>query len=97
MAAERSLASAREYAGVKRAHLRTEAQCREAGVEFVPVVAESTGAWEPTAAKVLRQLARSVGLARGKPVATTLPELLQRLSVTIRRAQARALLRRVGA
>jgi len=95
-AAQFALASAKDYAVTKRRHMDTERQCAENGVEFIPMVAESTGAWEPGALKVLRQLARASALHTGKDKGVVLAELLQRLSVTIRRAKARALLRRVG-
>ena len=55
----------------------------------------TTGAWEPSALKVLRQLARAAAQTTGRPVEKECAELLQRLSVRVRRAQARALLRRL--
>ena len=95
-AAENALASARAYAGTKRSFLDTEQLCRSSGIEFVPMVAESTGAWEPGALDVLRQVARTSALRSSRPAGTVFLELKQRLSLTIRRGLARALLRRLA-
>ena len=95
-AAEEPLYAASAYAETKRSHLDTARQCRANGVEFIPMVAETTGAWEPSALRVLRQLARMSAQVTGKPVERECAELLQRLSVRLRRAHSRALLRRLG-
>ena len=79
-----------------REHLDTARLCTEAGIDFVPMVAESTGAWEPGALRTLKQLAQASSLRTGRDRKAVLAETLQRLSVVVRRAQARALLRRSG-
>ena len=56
---------------------------------------ESTGAWAPEAFTVLHQLAKGAAVQSAKDFNTVLAELLQRLSLAVRRAQARALLRRL--
>ena len=94
--AQTALASARAYADTERSHLGTARVCAAAGVDFVPMVAESTGAWEPGAAAVLWQLARAASLVDGRPAPVVHAEFAQRLPVVVRRAQARALVRRVG-
>ena len=96
-AATTALAAATAYSATKRTHLGTDALCRASGVQFQPLVCESTGAWAPEAFTVLHQLAQATATHSGKDFASVLAELLQRLSVTVRRAQARALLRRLAA
>ena len=58
LAGATSLAAATSYAATKASHLNTAALCAQQGVHFMPVVAESTGAWEPEASKLLLQLSR---------------------------------------
>ena len=66
------------------------------GVAFLPMVAESSGAWAPEALAVLRQLASASATLSGGQTGLELAKLLQTTSVTIRRAHARAVLRRGG-
>ena len=68
--------------------------CSANGVRFVPMVLESTGAWEPSAAKVLLQLSRAVA-ARTRGDAMVLhSDLLQEMCVLARGHRARAILRK---
>ena len=60
----------------------------------MPVVAESTGAWEPEASKLLLQLSPSTAAQAGEDAAALHADLLQELSVVIRSHRARAVLRR---
>jgi len=93
-AAKEPLAAASEYCDTKRSHEGTEAECAAAGVAFLPMVAETTGAWATESLSVLRQLAKAVASRQGRVASTVSKEMLQGLSVTIRRANARAHLRR---
>ena len=93
-AAETALAAATAYSDKKREHLNTEALCREAGVTFVPMVVETTGAWAPEAMKVLRRIAAATAAATGRDAAAIRQEMLQGAAVYVRRANARAELRR---
>ena len=88
--------AAAAYEERKRSFLQTEEECRQQGILFVPLVAESSGGWGPTALAVFRKLAkRSAGRAGlDTPAAAILPRFLERLSVSIRGAKARAVLRR---
>ena len=95
-AAREALASAKQYADTKRSHLDTARLCRDKGIYFVPFVVESTGALEPGAFKVLKALAKAAAVRSGRDGDAVLAESLQYFSVLIRRAQARALLRRLG-
>ena len=60
------------------------------------LVAEASGAWAPDAARFLAKLSRTVARRSERITAEVHKELLERLSVIIRRAHARALLRRVA-
>ena len=91
-----ALFSARQYSDTKRAHLDTARLCSEVGVEFQPMVCETTGAWSPEAFFVLKQLSRTAASLTGRDEDACLAETLQNLSVTVRRCQARALLRRLA-
>jgi hypothetical protein len=84
LAGATSLAAATSYAATKKSHLNTAALCMQQGVHFMPVVAESTGAWEPEASKLLLQLSRSTAARTGDDAATLHSDLLQELSVVIR-------------
>ena len=95
-AAKEALASAKQYSQTKREYLNTAQLCADAGVEFVPMVCESTGAWAPEALHVLGQLAQAAALQSGRDKNSVFAETLQVLSVTVRRCQARALLRRLA-
>ncbi len=96
-AAEPSAAAA-SYEQHKRTHLDTAAQCRQQGLEFVPVVAEAhSGTWGPTARAVWHSLAKSWASAAGLELSFTSAKLAQRMSTTLRRANARAILRRLPA
>ena len=95
-AAEGPGVAALAYEAYKRSHLNTEAECAQQGVTFLPMVAEASGGWGPTGLKVLRQLAKSAAAKTGGDDDLSMGNLLQSLCVTIRRAKARAVLRRAG-
>eukprot|EP00973_Karenia_brevis_P094547 12423047-Karenia_brevis.AAC.1 len=58
------------------------------------MVVETTGAWAPEAMKVFRQVAAAAATTTGQPADQLLQELLQGCAVCVRRANARAALRR---
>ena len=96
-AAAGSLVAATEYCELKRPHDDTLAECEAAGVLFLPMVAETTGAWAPESLEVWKQLAKATAVRQGREIAAVFTEIIQSLAVTIRRANAKALLRRSGA
>ena len=96
LASREALSSAARYSMTKRRHLDTEKLCKDAGVEFLPIVCESSGAWSPEAFYTIAMIAGSAAAATGRDKDETLAEALQVLSVTIRQSQARALLRRLA-
>ena len=84
------------YESSKRSYLQTEDECRQQGILFVPLVAESSGGWGPSALAAFREMAkRSAGRSGlSSPAQAVLPRFLEQLSVAIRGAKARAVLRR---
>ena len=87
-------AAAAAYATVKMAHLDTASICRGQGLTFVPLVAETTGAWDHAAARVLKCIARAVAAREQAEPAALFAELLQETSVLIRSYRGRAALQR---
>ena len=92
-------AAAVEYEGRKRQFLNTEEECRQQGILFVPLVAESSGGWGPTALSTFRKIAKRAAGRGGFAAAdkAVLPQFLERACIAIRSAKARAVLRRSGA
>ena len=91
--------AAAEYEARKRSFLNSEEECRQQGILFVPLVAETSGGWGASALTTFRKLAKLAGGRGGRasrPEAL-MPQFLERLSVSIRSAKARAVLRRAGA
>ena len=93
-ASVRTAAAAEAHARHKELHLRTAQACEQQGVKFVPMVAECTGAWDPSALKVLKHVAHAVAAKTGEEPAACYNQLLQELGATIRSFRARAALRR---
>ena len=93
-AGRHALAAASQYAAVKSAYLHTAQVCADQSVRFMPLVVESTGAWEPAAYKTLQLLSRAVATRTGSDAGLLHADLLQELSVLLRSHHARAALRR---
>ena len=93
-AAEEDLAAAAAYAARKAAFEGTAEACAAQGVRFCPMVAESTGAWEPEAERVLRRISRTAAARNGTDPAAAWTLFQQQTSVLLRRARAQAELRR---
>ena len=55
-AARTPLAATTDYSARKRTFLDTASQCQRSGLEFVPLVAESTGSWSVEAIGFFRFL-----------------------------------------
>ncbi len=90
--------AASQYEGQKRTYLGTEKDCRGQGILFVPMVAESSGGWGPSAIATFINFAK-LAIRRGVQPASPkaiLPQYLESLCVAIRSAKARAVLRRGG-
>ncbi len=90
-----STAAAEAYADRKRSFLGTSAHCQAEGFDFIPMVVEASGGgWASDARRVLLDIARAASKLTGDPFATKLEQFQQSLSVTLHRANARAILRR---
>ena len=94
IAAVESLATATAYSQTKRDYQETEKACALQGVKFIPMVCETSGAWATEARETLLLLAKASAARSGKTTAKTYRELLQRTSVAVRTANARAHLKR---
>ena len=93
-ASQHAGAAAASYDQVKADHLHTAQICRDQGVHFQPMVAESSGTWSASASRVLRLLAQATASREEADAAASHAELLQELCVAARRFRARAALRR---
>ena len=94
-AADGSRASA-AYEARKRSHQHTEAQCDAQGLQFVPLVAEACGGgWGKTAMITWRTLGSLISARTGESTSIVIEQLLQSLSVSLQRENARAVLRRL--
>jgi hypothetical protein len=60
----------------------------------VPLVAEPSGGWGPTGVDTLRRLARAAALRTGEQTGSVKSRFFQQLAISLRRAAARAVLRR---
>jgi hypothetical protein len=87
-------ATAQAYERTKRNHLNTEADCSAQGIAFIPIVGEPSGGWGPSAMCTLKAIARSQAASNGQEEKCILSKELQHLCTAIRRANARAVLRR---
>ena len=92
--AETALAAATVYFDQMREHQGTQDLCRAVGVTFMPMVAETTGAWALEATAVFRHIAPATSAASGRDARDILREILEGAAVCIWRANARAELRR---
>ena len=86
--------SKREYKAPGETHT-TEALCTNEGLRFVPMVVESHGGgWSKTAREMLDCIAKSVATAWREDNEIASLAIAQRLSVTLHRENARAIVRR---
>eukprot|EP00666_Eupelagonemidae_sp_cell4sb_P017874 gene17874-biopygen36351 len=86
-------AAVEAYAARKRDHLDTAAHCDEAGIDFIPMIVEASGGgWGSDSRRVWHELAHAAARLTGDPAPTKLEQLYQSLSVTLHRANARAIL-----
>ena len=76
---------------VKRYRTRLDA----VGVKFTPVVVDCWGAWAPEAEEFIRRVAALVASRGNRPLAQCVSGIFQRLSLSLMRSNARALLQRM--
>ena len=83
------------YENRKREHLGTAVQCRDEGLQFVPLVVEGcAGGWSPAATQTWRTLSRLLATRTAQDPAAAVDHLQQALGVVLQRENARAVLRR---
>ena len=82
------------YEDFKRRYLDTELTCNQQGIDFVPMIFEATGGMGPVAEQHLRSIAKLTAQRSGQDTDKCFHQFLETLSVCIRRAGARAVLRR---
>ena len=88
-------AAAKDYESIKKQHLNTEHLCTEQGISFLPLVAETSGGWGPTGLKTITKLAKRIALSTEQPASIVMSQVLESLCAAIRRANARAVLKRM--
>ena len=64
------------------------------GIDFLPLVVDCFGAWDPRAIIFFKQIASSISKMRFKSYAETISQLMGKISVCLMRANAKALLKR---
>ena len=96
LAGTRAGAAAESYEAYKRMYLQTAEDCASSGMAFVPMVAETSGGWGPSAMCTLKAFARAAAIRSDSEPGVVLAERLQHLCTAIRRANARAVLRRAS-
>ncbi len=85
------------YEAFKRDHMNTDARCRTRGLEFMPLVAEAHGgSWGLVAKSVWKSLSKAWDAVTGSDESAAAAELQQRISVTLQRENARAVLKRLA-
>ena len=86
-----------EYETRKRVYQRTQEACAAVGLQFVPLIAEACGGgWGPAAMQTWETLAEALATRTGETAAAEKVKLLQALSITLQRENARAVVRRAG-
>ena len=91
-----AMSSLSDYERFKRTHDSTEVQCNQQGFVFEPLVVEAHGGgWGITARKVWSFLSKAIAAKEGRDESATAAELQQRISITLQRENARAVLRRM--
>ena len=94
-AAEASTATER-HEDFKRLHQDTAHRCADVGITFIPMVVEAHGGgWGREARRAFAILAQRVADATGEAAAIVADRHAQRLSITLHRENARAVLRRL--
>ena len=85
------------YEDFKQQHLRTAEQCQTAGFQFTPLVFEAhAGGFSGKARHLIEWLARAAAAAHHAETAAESLRIAQRISITLQRETARAVLRRLS-
>ena len=85
-----------DYENFKRSHLSTADECEQRGLLFAPMIVEAHGgSWGLTARDVWKSICKAYADQNGCSQSFACSELAQRLSTTLERENARAILRRL--
>ena len=85
------------YENLKRSFKDTAQSCETRGFEFVPMVVEAHGgSWSPLARAALDWIAKQQALCHNDDPAAVSLKIAQRISCTLHRENARAILRRTA-
>jgi len=85
------------YENFKRDYLSTAQQCEQQGLQFIPMVAEAHGgSWGAAAKETFKAISREYSNQAGVTISQASSELAQRISITLARENARAILRRLA-
>ena len=87
-------AAATAYEQFKRTYLNTALDCQRQGISFIPLVAEPSGGWGPSAQCVFKAIARAISTLSGRSSGVELREHRQAFCVLLRQANARAIFSR---
>ena len=88
--------AANEYTTTKRNKDATDDLCERAGVDFQPIVWETTGGVAPEADATLRSVNRLVAVNTNTPLGEVARRFWQRVSVDLQKANHRAFVKRAG-
>ena len=94
VASTRVGAAAVAYELYKRGHLNTDADCRARRIAFTSMIAETSGGWGPAAMCTIKSIAKAAAIRTDADPGRVLAAHLAALCTVIRRANARAVLRR---
>ena len=94
-AARETAGAAKRYAIKVKDHKYKEVLAKQDyGIDFLPVVVDCFGAWDNRAIVFFKQITSSIYKMRVKPYAETINQIMEKISVCLMRANARALLKR---
>jgi len=84
-----------EYESYKKSYKQTEQMCREQGLRFTPMIIEAHGGgWSPSFRAVVDWIARGNAATHHKDQSAVSLRIAQRISCSLQRENARAVLRR---
>ena len=86
--------AASAYEQHKREYLETSLDCQQQGFAFLPMVAETSAGWGPSALCVFKSFARALAAKTGDDASMVLRDQRQSISIALRRANARAVFAR---
>jgi hypothetical protein len=94
-AAKVTAGAATQYAIKVKDHKYKEVLSKQdVGIDFLPLVADCFGAWDPRAITFFKRIASSIAKRSVRPYSEVISQLMEKISVCLMRANASALLKR---